>query len=894
MTWLHRWLGRARVEAELDAELRDHLERRVAGLVEAGAPEAEARRQAVLEFGGLEQVKEECRDARGTRWAHDLAQDLRYALRTLGKAPLFAIVAILSLALGIGANATIFSLVNGLLLRTLPVREPSRLVVLDGGSWTNPVWEQIRDHHDRFAESAAAWGSERLDLAQAGQSEFIEGLYASGGYFEMLGVGAILGRTFTPLDDGRGGGPDGPVAVISHRVWQQRFGGRADVIGRTLLLNRAPFTIIGVLPPGFHGPIVGRSFDVTVPLGTIDLFKTGPENALDSRSWWWLEIGARLRPGDDVADATRALRDLQPLIRQATMPERWPPQMQAQYLRDGFTLVEAATGPSELQQQVRAPLVTLMAVVGIVLLIACANLANLLLARASARRHELAMRRALGASAWRLARQLLAESLLLSTAGAALGLLFAHWGSRLLVGQLSTFRMAVSLDVPLDWRVLAFTAGVAVATTFVFGTAPAFAAARVDPNDALKEQGRLLAGERRRALSSPLVVAQVALSFVLVVAAGLFVRTFATLAALDPGFDSGRVLLAQVDAQHSPVPAADRVTLFERLSREVATVPGIEAAGASVISPLSGMGWNGPIALPGLEGRPDLERMAWFNGVTPGFFAAYGTAIVAGRDFTPADRSGSVPVAIVNQAFVRKYIPDGRPLSRVVGREGPPDTNWPPVEIVGVAEDAAYRSLRDERPPTMYLPLLQLEEGFMTESTVIAVRSAAGITPAALTRSVVDVIASVDRNLLMTLRPLQDQVDDGLVRERIIAALSGFFGVLALLIAGIGLHGVTAYAVSRRRTEIGVRMALGADAGRVLRMVLGRVARLVGTGVAVGLILSVWASRFVGRLLYGLDGHDALTLLGSAAVLIAVAALAAWLPARRAARIDPAAVLREG
>lgn len=892
MTWLHRWFGRARAEAELEAELRDHVERRVADLVAGGTTEAEARRQAVLELGGIEQVKEGCRDARGTRWAHDLVHDLRYGARTLAKAPMFAAVAILSLALGIGANATIFSLVNGLLLRTLPVREPSRLVLLDKGSWTNPIWEQIRDQHERFAESVAAWGAQRFDLAQDGQSELVDGLYASGGYFDMLGVQAMLGRTFTPTDDQRGGGPDGPVAVISHRFWQQRFGGRADAIGRTLLLNRTAFTIIGVLPPDFHGPVVGRAFDVTVPIGTIDLSKTGPENALDSRSWWWLDIAARLRPHDDVADATRALHDLQPRIREATLPHNWPPQMQQTYLHDGLTLVEAAAGPSELQQQYRAPLVTLMGVVGVVLLIACANLANLLLARASARRHELAMRRALGASASRLARQLLAESLLLSTAGAVLGLLFAHWGSRLLIAQLSTFRMAVSLDVPLDWRVLAFTGTVAVVTALVFGTAPALAAARVDPNDALKEHGRMPAGDRRLS-GSLLVVVQVALSLVLVVAAGLFVRTFATLAALDPGFDSRRVLLVQVDAQHSGVPPADRFALFDRLRRVVAEVPGAAAAGASFLSPLSGRGWNGPIMLPGLEGRPDRDRMAWFNGVTPGFFAAYGTTVVAGRDFSAADRQGAAPVAVVNEAFVRKYFTDGRALRRIVTPEGPPDTQWPPVEIVGVVEDVAYRSLRDERPATMYLPLLQIEDEFMTGSTVIGLRAAAGIEPAALARSVVEAIGRVDRGLLLTLRPLQDQVDEGLIRERIVAALSGFFGALALLIAGIGLHGVTAYSVSRRRTEIGVRMALGADAGRVLRMVLGRVGRLVGVGIVVGIALSLWASRFVGSLLYGLDPHDSITLVGAAAVLTAVAVLAAWLPARRAARIDPAAVLRE-
>jgi predicted permease len=894
MSWIRRLFGRSRAEVELDRELGDHLARRTADLVASGVEPGEARRRAALEFGGVEGVKEECRDARGTRWAHDLSQDVRYGLRQLAQSPGFTLVAVLSLALGIGANATIFSLVNGLLLRTLPVKEPSRLVLLDRSSWTNPIWEQLRARQARFAESAAAFGGERFDLSKGGQSQFVDGLFASGGFFRTLGVEAAVGRAFTERDDARGGGPDGPVAVISHRFWQERFGGRADAVGSAITLNRESFTVIGVMPPSFHGPMLGRWYDVFVPIGTVELFKDGPESPLDGRSWWWLQIVARLKPGESADDATRALRQVQPQIREATIPDKWAPHMQARYLKDGFTFVQAAAGPTELQQQYRTPLVTLMAVVAIILLIACANVANLLLARATTRRHELAMRRALGASPGRIVRQLLAESLLLSAAGALLGLAFAQWGSRLLMTQLSTFREVVALDAPVDWRVLGFTAGVSVVTALFFGTAPALVAARVDPNDALKEQGRTLAGERRGGLAATLVVAQVALSLVLVVAAGLFVRTFASLATLDPGFDSRGVLLVEIDARHTTVPPADRRVLFDRVRQAAASAPGVEAASVSALTPLSNMGWNNSIAMPHLQSMPEQERLVWFNALGPGFFTTYRTRLVAGRDFTLADRMGGPLVAIVNEAFARKYLGTQPPVGRVFEVSALPGKTTPKYEIVGVVQDAAYSSLREAKPATVYLPLLQADDDFLFGSTVLTLRARPGTSLGALGRGVVQAVEGVDRSLSMTVRPLGDQVGEQLIRERIVATLSGFFGGLALLIAGIGLYGITAYAVGRRRTEIGIRMALGADTWRVLRLVLGRVGRLVAAGAALGILLSAWASTFVASLLYGIEARDVVTLAGATLTLVAVAALAAWLPARRAARIDPATVLREG
>jgi predicted permease len=505
------------------------------------------------------------------------------------------------------------------------------------------------------------------------------------------------------------------------------------------------------------------------------------------------------------------------------------------------------------------------------------------------------VRLALGASRWRLARQLLSESLVLSGIGASLGLAFAWWGSALLVRQLSTGGRTVFLDLSLDWRVLGFTAAVAVGTALLFGTVPAFRAARVEPNEAIKEQGRGVAGERRVGLGSALVVGQVALSLVLVVAAGLFVRTFSALAHVDLGFDRDKVLVVNVTSQRAEMKPAEREALYDRLLKAVVAVPGVSHAGLSFITPVSNSMWNNTVEVTGAPEMSERDRSTNMNYVSPGWFTTYGTRILAGRAFDDRDRRGSKPVAIVNEAFARHFMNGASPIGRTVRQEGRPGQTMPLIEIVGLARDAVYLSLRDPVPPTMYLPLAQPDpndEGFMS-SIALSVRAAGG-SPALLTKSVVDAVAGVDRDLSLTVRTLADQVNASLLQERLVAMLSGFFGAVALLLAGLGLYGVTAYAVSRRRTEIGIRLALGARPGGVVRLVLRRVALLVGTGVVAGGAASLWAARFASSLLYGLQARDPVTLAAAAAVLLAVGALAGWLPARRASRIDPARVLREG
>jgi putative ABC transport system permease protein len=820
-------------------------------------------------------------------------RDLRSAFRSLLATPVVSSVAILSLALGIGANTALFSIVNAIVLRSLPVRDADRLVIVGNAadpemSWTNPIWEALRDAPAVF-DGTFAWAATRFDLASSGDAEMVPGVWVSGGYFKTLGVPAALGRTITPADDRRGGGPDGPVAVISHGFWQRRFGGAPAVVGRQLTIERVPYTIVGVIPPAFTGLEVGYPFDVAVPIGTEPLVRRR-DSQLDSRSSWWLNIGARLGAGQTIASATTAVRALQPRIRAATLPGDWPPALLEGYLRDAFTLQAAAGGVSSLRARYERPLLTLLGVVALVLVVACANIANLSLARSTARRHEFAVRLALGASRAALARLLLVESLVVAGCGAAVGLLFARWGSQLLVAQLSTAVTAVRLDLSLDWRVLLFTSGVTAATALLFGTAPAIRASRVQPFEGMTPQVRGIVGGGHTGLTSTLVVVQVALSLVLVVAAGLFVRTFTRLATLDTGFDRDRVMVAMINAGQSPQQPAERLATFDRIAEEVRSVPGVAIAAASTVTPVSNSSIQYGVAVDGAPALSERARQTFANVIGPRWFATYGTRIVAGRDFDERDAAGSRAVAIVNETFVRRFLPGTSPLGRIVRQDPAPRDGPQPVEIVGVVQDAVYRSLREGVPPTMYLPLAQARR--VPPFIRISVRSATQ-APAALRRALTAAITRVRPDLVVTYRVVREQVDASLMRERLVAMIAGFFGALALLLAGLGLYGVTSYSVSRRRAEIGIRMALGAAPRGVVRQVVARVARLVAAGILAGAIAAAWSAQLVGSLLFGIEPRDLPTFAVAAAALGTVAALAAWLPARRAARIDPASVLHD-
>ena len=914
-------LRRDRAERQLDEDVRSFVEMSTADKIRQGVSPADANRLALAEIGGVERVKETVRSGRHGALLDDVGRDVRYAFRLFSAQRMFAAVIVGTLALGIGANTAIFSIVDGLLLRPLPIQDPERLAQLVTGppseqrSWTHPIWQEIERHAADF-DGAFAWTrfDAEFDLSTGGESRFVSGVWASAAAFDVLGLKPALGRLFQAPDDLRGGGSDGPVAVISHAFWQAHFAGAPDVIGRTLTLERVPFTIVGVTPPGFYGVAPGRSFDVVVPLGAEPRIR-GSESRLDRRTSWWLHVFVRLKPAQSREAAAMLMQTRQAAIREATLPPAGPGRDTDRYLADPFTLVDASRGPaSGLRDGYSRPLVVLMVVVGLVLLIACANIANLLLARATARSHEWSVRLALGASRGRLARQMLIESALLAAMGAAGGVAVAHWGSRLLLAQLDTD--AVSLDLPLDARVLAFTAAVGLVAALVFGVVPAWRATRGAPIDAMKERGRSSGPSGRAPMASGLVLAQVALSLVLVIGAGLFLRSFSGLTRVPLGFERGRVLLAVIDARRADVAPAAREATFERIHERVAAIAGVEQAAVSITAPLGAM-WSRRIDVSGsrLHGSdapgvgpegfgftdspiPANAPLAVFNGVTSGWTATFGTPLLAGRDISASDRPGSPRVALVNQAFARKFLDGANPVGHTIHPANEPGS--PAIEIVGFLADAVYRDVREPTLPTVYVPFSQAVDRSLTEDpeqtapSVVTVSVRASEHPGSLTKSVAAAIAQVNPTLAVTFEPLDSRVAAALTRERLLAVLSSAFGVLALLMASIGLYGVTSYAVSLRRTEIGIRMALGATRASVIQLVLRRVAILVGSGIVVGLAAAAWASRFVATLLYGLEPGDLVTLIASAATLALIGAVAGWVPASRASRLDPTRVLRDG
>ena len=884
-----------RYERELAEELAFHHEMKQRELEADGLGAVDARHAADRALGSLALARDRSRDVWQPHWLQGLGQDVRLAFRALAAAPIVSLAAVVSLALGIGANTAIFSLVNSLLIRTLPVATPERLVTLTtpriiaiGGStigWPYPVWQQLWQRREMF-DGIVAWSSTRLNIAAKGETEFVQGLLVNGSYFETLGVPAIAGRTLTVNDDRRGGGNDGPVAVISYAFWQRRFGGAADAMGKTLTLEQVPFTIVGITSPEFFGTEVGRNFDVALPLGTEPLVH-GRDSWLDGTQSQ-LFVMARLKPGDSASQATTMLRGVQPVIQKATVPPGTDP---THYLWEPFTLVPS-NGDSYISRRYGRALMTLMVVVGLVLVVACANIANLLLARVTARGHELSVRMALGASRWRLVRQLFTESAVLSAIGTLSALLVANWGSRMLVQQISTRNNIVFLDLSIDWRVLAFTSGVAVATTVLFGSGPALRASRRAPLDAMNSR-RGSSSESRSALASSLVVLQVSLSVVLVVAAGLFVRTFISLSTRPVGFERERVLVVAVNAQRAAVAPAARMAMFERVRESIGQLPGVADVALSTQMPVSGSSMLDLINVSGGATVPPTIigglGNAYANVISPTWFNTMGMPLVAGRGFTAVDRQGSRRVAVVNQAVSRAFLNGENPVGHtLIGR----DPGEPP-EIVGMVADSIYTSVREPVPPTVYFPLAQHPiPPFQQGALNLSVRAANG-SPARLTRAIIAAAARVDPDLALTFRPLADQVGASVTQERVVAMLSGFFGALALLLAGVGLYGVTAYAVNRRRREIGIRIALGAERQRVLAMVLSRVTTLVALGIVIGTAISLWASRLVVTLLYGVEPRDPATLASAVVALAFVGFGAGWLPARRATHVDPAVVLRD-
>lgn len=824
--------------------------------------------------------------------------DLTFALRMLRKNPGFTIVAVLSLALGIGANTAIFQLLDVVRLKTLPVKAPQelaeiRIADLTGirGSFstrynavTNPIWEQLRDRQQGFS-GLAAWGTGTFNLAQGGETRPAKALWVSGDFFNVLGVPPMLGRVFAPSDDQRGCGA--PGVVISHAFWQREYGSESSVLGRKITLANHPLEIVGVTPPSFFGLEVGRNFDVALPI-CADALLSGANTSLDSGTTWWLMVTGRLKPGWSMPQATSNLQAISPGLFETTLPANYPSINVNNYREFKLEAVSAASGYSTLREDYERPLWLLFGIAGLVLLIACANLANLLLARASAREREMAVKQALGASRWRLIRQLLAESLLLALGGAALGAFLAQSLSQFLVSFLNTGGNNVFLDLGLDWRVLGFAAGTAALTCVLFGLTPALRATRIEPGAAMKASGRgLTAGRERFSLRRALVVVQVALSLVLVAAALLFSRSLNKLETVDTGFRPDGILITQAGFFQLNIAPERRLSFKRQMLDAIKAIPGVDEAAQTNIVPLSGNGWGNAVWIEGGDAQRKLDTS--FSRIGPNYFQTLHVPLLAGRDFNDHDAANAPKVAIVNETFARKLFDGVNPIGQRFRIEATPDTPETVYEIVGLVKDTKYEDLRENFGPLAYLANLQ-EIGETNTGAQFLIHS--NLPRAELTAAVKRVLAEVNPAITIKFIDYKTMIGESMLRDRLMATLSGFFGLLALLLASIGLYGILSYGVASRTKEIGIRMALGAHSREVLSLILREALLLVLVGVVVGLPVVFASTRFASTLLFGLTATDPLSLAGAALLLLAVALIAGYIPARRATKVDPLVALR--
>jgi putative ABC transport system permease protein len=913
-----------RREAEIVDELALHLEERYAELVSRGASPDEATAGALDELDDsdvlashLARVARRAADVpvagaprRGL--VADLWRDLRYAARALRMSPAFTLVTLLSLALGIGASTAFFQLLDTIHLRELPVTAPDELatVRLDHRTWakgdfytwhadlTHPLWEGLRADQRAFSR-VAAWADLRVNLTPSGQARWALGALVTGDFFPLLGIKPALGRLLSAADDRPGCGA--PGVVVSDAFWRRELGGDPGAIGRMLSLDGNSIRVVGVTPPGFFGLEVGRAFDVAMPMCMEPRFRPG-QSLLRDRQSWWLSVVGRLAPGWSLEKASAHLAALSPGLMEETVPQSalYTAEDRARYKEYRLAAFAASSGISGLRVRYTTPLVFLLGAAGVVLLIACANLANLLLARATAREREIAVRLAIGASPGRLVRQLLAESVLLAALGAALALFLARGLSELLVGFLSTGDQKLSLALDLDLRVLGFTAGLAALTCVLFGLVPALRAARTDVGLVLKSHA-LSAGGGRFRLRRALVAVQVALSFVLLVAALLFARSFHNLVAVDAGFRADGVLVAVTDLRPLQLPPDRLAAVQRRLLERVRGVPEVAGAAEASIAPLSGDSSDERIWLDGAGPRQIVD--AFFNRVSPGYFETMGISLLAGRDFRAGDAAGSTRVAIISQSLSRRWFGGASPLGhrfRVPAGTSVPETVH---EIIGLVSDSKYLGLREafadaggsggphavDFLPLAYLPAAQ--DPHPAPRSQLMIRSSAPV--ADVLGSLRRAVAEVTPQAIFDSRMLDEQVRDSLVADRMLATLSGFFGLLAALLAGVGLYGVIAYSVARRTHEIGIRMALGATRSRISAMFLGEALRLLVAGLAVGVTVSLLVARVAGALLYGLAPRDPLTFVLAAVLMAGITCVASVLPAWRAAAVDPMTALRE-
>lgn len=892
--WYHRLLNSFRpdrLSGDVAREHEFHIAERVDELIARGMSPDAAAREARRQFGHSGSMREATQDANLFTWLDAAWRDTRYAARALAASRGFTIVAVASLALGIGANTAIFSLIDAVMLRDLPVRNPQELVVLsfaggtrDAGEFTNPIWEQVRDGDVPFG-GVLAYGDLGVNLADAGEVRPAEGLWVSGTFFETLGIRAARGRLLAPRDDVRG---CPATAVISHAFWQSALGADPGVIGRTIAFSGHPVEVIGVAEAGFRGLEAGRAPAFYVPLCAQPIVDPS-SGFLENRSYWFLRILGRLPATTSLVEANASLQVHSPVWFRNTLPADWGADNQKSYLENVLAAKSSLGALSGVRQSYSVALLILMAIVALVLLVACANVANLMLVRAEGRQRELAVRVALGAGRMRVVRQLFVEGLLLALAGGAIGIALAYQGSHALVQFLSSGREPVSLDLALDLRVLLFTAATAVFTAILFGMAPAWRALRVDPHDALTAHGRGTANTRSRfGVGKALVTAQVALSLVLVTGAALLLGSFRAVADVNKGFDERNVLVAETDFRMDNATPAARDAMRQQALTRLRTIPGVASASMSFRTPLESKGWNSYTEIPGVSFAKSDDALSWINLVGQGYFTTMGMRLEAGRDFTPADRLGAPDVAVINTVAALRFFGSRNPIGSTIKLQDGPQTTRS-YEVIGVVSNASYRSLREEPMPQLFLSLAQQSDYGGTVS--FELRGTGG--DAALRPIVMRALAEVAPRATLRFRELEQQVSETTRTDRLLASLSVFFGALALLLAMIGLYGTMSYAIARRRAEIGIRLALGAAPERVSRGVLREVAVVSSLGLAVGLAGVLATTRLVEGFLFGVTPREPSLLIGSMLVLGVATLLAGYLPARRAAGMDPMEALRQ-
>ena len=887
--WMHSLRHRDALDRSMQDEMQLHIDLLEADLRRQGLAPAEAHRRARAAFGSVLAWRDDIRQALGWRLLDDLRADVTYACRLLRRSPVFAGVAVLSLALGIGANAAIFSLIDTVLLKSLPIQDPDTLFFIDnsgGKSGGNsgppyPCFEILRDQNTTLA-AIAAFRETRFKVTIDGHAEEMHGHYGSGNLFEALGLRPALGRLLTASDDATMGGGDGAVAVISDGLWRRRFGARADAVGKTIVLGTRVVTIVGVTPPEYFGLQVGSPIDLTVPI-------TLSENNLRARSLWWFSVIGRLKPGVAVEQSRAELHALWDRY----MTDIGQPREKRTYF-SGVELVPAARGQAALRRQWSEPLLIVMTIVGLVLLIGCANIANLLIARASARRHELAVRITVGASRARLIRQLLTEGAVLSAVGVVAGLLLARWGTAFIAGILARADGGPPLDPQLDLRLIGFTVAVGGAAALLFSIAPAIHTTR--SNTVPPSAGVTAARPMKGLLGQSLVVVQVMLSVVLLSGAALFLRTLQNLTAVDSGFNPQGVVALPVQttlprltiARPQPADIAEYHArlgaAWTTLAARVSQVAGASSTALATMTPLDGRDRGTHAAITGAPPLSEDQRDIHVNYVTPNYFATLRITLRDGRDFTSTDRAGAPRVAILNHTAARAYFGEASPLGRRISFPGQPVED--DYEVIGVAGDVRYEGARTADERMAYLPIEQMVDPVRDAIVVARAGPAAG-------QSIREVVMkNIAGGFVPRVESLSDRARVSLGRERLLSILASFFGTLALLLACIGLYGIMAYGVMRRTREIGIRLAIGASRASVMWMVLRQTLIVVLIGVVAGVAAVLPAGRFVRSQLFGITPADPVAIGVAIVLLLTVAAAAGYLPARRATRVDPVLALK--